>query len=167
MRKLFLVVFLFGLTSPMIAQDPVLLSEVFISVKNYKYLDAVDNSEAAVPVKELERQVAIFNAENEDDLYVDNFATYNVSFYIPDGKIVAMYDDEGKVIKTIERFKNVQLPNDVRKAISKRFPEWKVVKDVYEVKYSATKGAKKLYKVKLKNGNETIRVKIDEYGNYM
>ncbi|NND62703.1 MAG: nicotinate-nucleotide adenylyltransferase [Flavobacteriaceae bacterium] len=167
MKKLVLVLFVLGLTSPIFAQNPIELSEVFITAKNYKYLSSVDNSEAPVSVKTLEREAAVFNAKEHSDLYVDNFNTYNVSFYIPDGKIVALYDGDGNIIKTIERFKNVQLPEDVQNSIRKRFPQWEVVKDVYEVKYTETKGAKKLYKVKLKNGNETIRVKIDEYGNYM
>ena len=164
MKKLILVLFLLGIANPFFAQDPIELSEVVISAMNYKYLNAVDNTESAIPVKMLEREVAHFRAEGRD-LYVDRFNTYEVSFYIPDGKIAALYDEEGNVLKTIERFKNVQLPEKVRMAVKDRFPKWEIVKDVYEVKYTQSIGAKKVYKMKLKNGDETIRIKMDEYGN--
>jgi len=166
MKKLVLVLFVLGMTNPFFAQDPILLGEVVITAMNYKYLSAVDNREAPIPAKLLEREAARFNAEGRD-LYVDNFGTYNVSFYIPDGKIAALYDEDGNILKTIERFKNVQLPEEVQNAIAQRFPKWEIVKDVYEVKYTVKSGANKVYKMKLKNGEETIRVKLDEKGNYL
>ncbi len=163
MKKLILVLLILGMTNPFYAQDPIELGEVFISAMNYKYLSAVDHKEAAVSVQMLEKEVARFRAEGRD-LYVDQFSTYEVSFYIPDGRIVALYDEEGNVLKTIERFKNVQLPEKVRMAVKDQFPKWKIVKDVYEVKYTEGTGAKKVYKMKLKNGNETIRIRMNEFG---
>lgn len=35
------------------------------------------------------------------DLYSDEYATYNISFYIPDGKILTTYDKDGKLLRTI------------------------------------------------------------------
>ena len=166
MRNAIMVLLVLGLTSHMVAQDIEQLKEVVVTAVNYKYLSAVDNSEAAIPVQTLERQVARFNVE-EQDLYIDDYATYNVSFYIPDGKIVAAYNEKGEVVKTIEKFENVQLPEEVRASLNSRFPKWEVVKDVYRVSYTADKGATKIYKVKLKNGDKTMRVKIDHLGNYL
>lgn len=166
MRRLIMVVLIFGLTSQIFAQDVEQLKEVVVTAVNYKYLSAVDNSEAAIPVQTLERQVARFNVE-EQDLYIDDYATYNVSFYIPDGKIVAAYNEKGQVVKTIEKFENVQLPEDVRVSLKSRFPNWEVVKDVYLVSYTKRDGAKKVYKIKLKNGDKTMRVKVDHLGNYL
>ncbi|PQB04750.1 nicotinate-nucleotide adenylyltransferase [Aureitalea marina] len=166
MRKVIMVVFLLGLTSQLFAQDVEQLKEVVVTAINYKYLSAVDNSEAAIPVQTLERQAARFNVE-EQDLYIDDYATYNVSFYIPDGKIVAAYNEKGEIVKTIEKFENVQLPEEVRVSLKSRFPNWEVVKDVYMVSYTKDKGAKKIYKIKMKNGDKTMRVKLDHLGNYM
>lgn len=166
MKKILVVLFLLGLTHPFYAQDPVMLDEVLITSMNYKYLSAVDNKAAPIPVKMLEREAAKFSAEGRE-LYVDKFNTYSVSFYIPDGKIVALYDDEGNILKTIERFKNVQLPEDVRMAVTERFPNWEIVKDVYQVNYNKRDGATKVYKMKLKNGAESIRIMMDAKGNYL
>lgn len=166
MKRFMLVVLMFWLVSPLIAQDREQLDEVVVRAVNYKYLSAVDNSEAPVPIRILEKEVALYNI-TESDYYVDEFETYNVSFYIPDGRIAALYDQDGNILRTIERFKNYQLPEDVRASILTRYPGWKVVKDVYLITYTPEKGAKKVYKVKLKNNDEMMRVKLDANGNYL
>ena len=48
-----------------------------------------------------------------------------------------------------------------------RFPGWTITKDVYLVNYHQKKGANKTYKLKLENGDETLRVKIDQMGNFL
>ncbi len=109
MKKLMLGLLVFGFaTQLMFSQEvkPIELSEVNVTV-NYKYLDAIDSKEVAVPVKMLEQEVAYFNLK-ESDLYSDEYDTYQVSFFIPQGRIVAAYDSDGKILRTIERFKNIQ-----------------------------------------------------------
>ncbi|NER15727.1 nicotinate-nucleotide adenylyltransferase [Spongiivirga citrea] len=142
------------------------LAEVVVTAVNYKYVNQVGTKDAALPVKMLERKVANFDLKNSD-IYNDEYDYYTVSFYIPDGKIVAAYDKDGKIIRTIERFKDINLPQEVRKALVKRFPGWEVEKDVYKVTYGEKKGAKKTYKIKLKNGDKKLRVKSDAEGNFL
>ena len=49
-----------------------------------------------------------------------------------------------------------------------RFPNWKVDKDIYKVIYSEPKWeSKKVYKIKLTNGEKTVRVKADQDGNFL
>ena len=88
--------------------------------------------------------------------------------YIPDGYIVAAYDDNGKLIRTIERYKDVKLPMNIRNKVTKKFPNWAIASDVYTVKYESKDGiAKKQYKLKLTNSGEVIRIKIDGDGNVL
>ena len=85
-----------------------------------------------------------------------------------DGKILAAYDKNGEIIRTIERFQNVKLPKDVRNAVYKRFPNWSLEKDVYLVNYHKNnEKVSKQYKVKLKNGKKVMRVKLAEDGNFL
>lgn len=142
------------------------LAEVVVTAVNYKYVNQVGTKDAALPVKLLERKVANFDLKNSD-IYNDEYDYYTVSFYIPDGKIVAAYDKDGKIIRTIERFRDINLPQDVRKALVKRFPGWTIEKDVYKVTYENKKGAKKTYKIKLVNGDKKLRVKSDAEGNFL
>ena len=114
----------------------------------------------------LERKVAAYNVE-DSEFYSDDFEFYTISFFIPEGKIVAVFNPEGEIIRTIERFEDVMLPTAVRNAVAERFPNWTIVKDAYRVTYVQDKGANKSYKIKLKNGDKTTRVKIDDTGEFL
>lgn len=164
MKKLILGLMLFGFAHQMNAQI-IQLDEVKIVATNYKYLNAIDNVEAPVPVKMLERKVAKFDLKDAE-FYIDEYDLYQVKFFIPDGKILAAYDKEGNVIRTVEKFKNVKLPLAVDNAIKDRFPEWKVKKDVYMVKYNDGSSTRE-YKIVLMNGDKTIRVKLDPSGTFL
>ncbi len=170
MKKFIIGLFVLGLTSPLFAQQPIpkveQLSEVVVTAVNYKYLNAIDSKEVAIPVQMLERKAAAYNVE-DSDFYQDDFDIYYVSFFIPEGKIVAAYNPEGEIIRTIERFEDIKLPSAVRNAIAERFPQWEVSNDVYKVTYNQRSGATKSYKVKLKNGDKTMRVKVDDNGNFL
>lgn len=168
MKKLLLILFLFGVISPVAAQitEPEELKEVELVAVNYKYLDAVTNEEVAVPVKKLEEHVAKYDIKNSD-IYHDDYDTYEVSFFIPEGTVLAAYDRDGKLMRTIERYKNVGLPEAVRTAVKEKYPNWTISKDVYLVNYHDQKGADKKYKLKLENGDEVIRIKTDEKGNIL
>ncbi|WP_340202145.1 nicotinate-nucleotide adenylyltransferase [Ascidiimonas sp. W6] len=168
MKKIFLALFVFGFFnfsfSQVIQEEK--LEEVVVTAVNYKYVSSVTSEDIAFPVKLLERKAASWNPK-ESDLYDDEYDFYTISFFIPEGKIVAAYDKEGKILRTIEKFKNVKLPKVVSNAIVDRFPGWDVIEDVYLVKYNDKKGTSKKYKVRLQNGDQVIKVKMDAEGNFL
>lgn len=168
MKKILLILFLFGFLSSINAQitEPEELEEVELVAVNYKYLDATTRDQVSVPVKMLEEKVAKFDIKQED-FYQDDYDLYEVSFFIPQGTILAAYDKDGKLLRTIERFKNVSVPDAVRDAVNEQYPKWEITKDVYLVNYHDEKGAEKRYKLKLRNGDEVIRIKMDEKGNIL
>jgi hypothetical protein len=165
MKKLLLGLLALGLTTQFYAQviNDGMLPEVEVRATNYKYLNSVDNSEAAVSVKLLEDMVAKYDIKSFE-LYEDGSDFYRIYFYIPDGMIVAAYDRDGKILYTIEKFKDIALPYSVSSSVAERFPGWNIAKDVYKVSYTADKATKKSYKLVLKNGKKTIRIKVDEDG---
>lgn len=166
MKKIVLGLFVFGLTIQVSSQT-VELPETLITV-NYKYLDAVDKDNIPERVKKLEAEVLNYKNVDQSKLYDDEHDTYSVSFYVPEGEIVAAYDANGKIIKTIEKHNNVRLPLVVMQAVSKRFPNWGIVEDVYYIKYHIEKDSlKQVYKIKLKNKNETITIKTNETGMFL
>jgi len=168
MKKFILSLLVIGLTSQVYSQITKVeeLSEVVVTAVNYKYLNQTDNKEAAVPVQMLQRKVAAYDVTTKD-YYQDDYDYYTVEFYIPDGKIVAAYDPDGKILRTIEKFKNIKLPNAVTKALLDRFPNWTVANDVYRVTYTDEKGAKKVYKLKLENGEKVMKIKMNEDGEFL
>ncbi|MEW7290377.1 nicotinate-nucleotide adenylyltransferase [Aquimarina sp. 2304DJ70-9] len=167
MKKIILGLLVLGLTMPSFAQDVEQLAEVWIIATNYKYLSETDAEDEALPVELLQRKVATFDLKSSD-IYNDEYDHYEVAFHIPEGKILAAYDKDGKVLRTVERFKDVKLPTNVVKSIAKRFPGWTVTKDLYVVNYHDKKGAtKKMYKLRLENGDKLIKVKTDDEGNFL
>lgn len=168
MKKFILSLWVIGLMGFAYAQEIKTeeLSEVVVEAVNYKYLSTTDNKEAAVPVKMLERKAAAYDVTTKD-YYQDNYDYYSVSFVIPDGKLVAVYGPDGKILRTIEKFKDVQLPEAVSKALRDRFPNWEIVQDVYRIRYEDRKGPLKNYKIKLRNGDKTMKVMMSEEGEFL
>ncbi|MBT8182358.1 MAG: nicotinate-nucleotide adenylyltransferase [Eudoraea sp.] len=168
MKKFILSLLVIGLTSQVYSQITKVeeLTEVVVTAVNYKYLNQTDNKEAAVPVQMLQRKVAAYDVTTKD-YYQDDYDYYTVEFYIPDGKIVAAYDTNGKILRTIEKFDDIKLPTAVSEALLARFPNWTIAKDVYRVTYTDKKGAKKVYKLKLENGEKTMKVKMNEDGEFL
>lgn len=168
MKKLLLGLFLVGIINPLISQitEPEELKEVELVAVNYKYLDATTNDEVAVPVKLLQEKVARYDVKSSD-IYQDDYDLYEINFFIPQGTVLAAYDKDGKLLKTVERYKDVGLPSAVSNALKQKYPDWSVTKDVYLVNYHDEKGIEKRYKIKLENGDQRMKVKIDEKGNFL
>lgn len=166
--KLFFVMttLLTGLLTKAMAQNEETLPEVKVSAKTYKYLRAVDNREAAKPVKLLEKTAAEYDIKNAE-FYNDENDTYYISFYLPEGYLLAVYDQDGTLLRTAERYKNVLLPAAVTRAVADRYPKWSISKDIYLVNYREETGAKKEYKLVLENGNKRLRVKLDDQGKFL
>ena len=167
MKNIIIILFVFGLFIQSFAQvvKDEKLPEVVINISNYKYIHSVNMEDADISVELLEQKVAQYDLINSD-VYVDEFSLYNVSFYIPDGYILAAYDGEGNITHTIEKFKNVKLPSAVMKSVNDKYPRWTVSNNVYRVNYSQSQGVTKIFKFTLKNGDKRIRIKTDGKGNF-
>ena len=167
MKKLILGLLAIGFAIQSFAQIKTeKLSEVVISATNYKYLNKVGLTNASIAVEMLESKVASFDLKNSE-YYSDDYDVYEISFYIPDGYILAAYDRDGVILRTIEKFKDVALPVEVRNKVAKRFPNWTFKSDVYKVSYHDTKGITQKYKITLKNGNKRMKVFTDEHGDFL
>jgi hypothetical protein len=168
MKNLLIGLLAIGLSTQFYAQviNDGMLPEVLVRATNYKYLNSVDNSEAAVSVQYLEDMAAKFDTRSSE-FYEDRGDFYRVYFYIPEGTLVAAYDRKGKILYTIEKYKDIALPRDVIASVKERYPGWKIAKDVYKVSFDVKSGSVKEYKIVLKNGKETKRVKVDEEGVFL
>jgi len=143
------------------------LPEVRIVASIYKYLNATDNKEMAQPVKMLELKAAAYDVK-KSEFYDDDYDGYYISFYIPDGEILAAYDKDGKMLRTAEKFKNTKLPAAVRDAVTQRFPNWTISEDVYQVHYYDQKEkADKIFKLLLENGDKRMKVKLNDKGQFI
>ncbi|MFC4874362.1 nicotinate-nucleotide adenylyltransferase [Negadavirga shengliensis] len=156
--------FVFG--SVLNANGQVKLPEIEVTAVNYKYLSSTTKEEVSEPVRTIRYEAAAYDVK-ESPFYEDEYDYYHISFFIPEGKILASYDKEGNLLRTAEKFSNVQLPKAVERAVAKRFPNWTISKDVYLVTYNDAKGTNKRYKLLLENDDKRMKVRIDEKGNFM
>ena len=167
MKKLIIGLLIFGFAFQSFAQIKTeKLSEVVISATNYKYLNKVGLTNASISVELLQSKVASFDLK-DSEYYSDEYDLYEISFYIPDGHILAAYDKNGNIIRTIERFKDVTLPRVVIESVAKQYPNWTFAKDVYLVNYHKSGKITKKYKITLENGDKRIKIKVDEEGQFM
>jgi len=163
MKNFILGLLFFGLTTQLAAQI-IELPEIEIVGVNYKYLVATGETDDPPPVKMLHRKAASYDVK-ASEFYEDEYDNYSISFFIPEGRILASYDKDGNILRTIEKYKNIDLPPAVANAISKNYNGWTVTKNAYLVNYHDKKGVtKKEYKVLLEKDNQRMRVKTDENG---
>ena len=167
MKNLIICLIVTGLTTIGFAQEKTInLEEVEVLGINYKYLNALGDANVAKPVRLLEQKVAAFDIKSLDG-YEDEEQDYYVYFKIPVGKILAVYDGEGEIIRTSERFKDIRLPLAVSNAIVEKYPGWVIEGDIYLVNYRKDKEIKKSYKLFISNGEKTERIKTDENGKFL
>ena len=83
------------------------------------------------------------------------------------GTLTATYNQKGKLIRVVEKYENVKLPDKVIYAVFKAFPDWGIVDDKFL--YTQTDGdvLKKQYDLKIKNGNKTKRIVVSPNGEIL
>lgn len=141
-----------------------MLIEVEVYAKNYNYLESVNSNDLTLnKVNVLERKVANFDV-NSLNLPDNNFESCKVLFFIKDGVISASFDNKSNIIRTIEKFKNIDLPLSIKHSIVTKYPDHLITADEYLVRYHYKKGVTKKYKVLLENGDKQFWVKTDENG---
>lgn len=157
------LVFTIGNVLPALAQET--LPEVTVVATNYKYLKSVDGKEVAQPVQVLQRSAAAYDVK-KSNYYEDDYDSYFISFFLPEGQILAAYDKNGKLLRTAERYENVRLPAAVSDAVAGKYPGWRVSKDIYMVTYYDEKVTDKKYKLLLENGSKRMKVKVNDAGEF-
>jgi len=166
MKKLMLGLLVIGFAIQLMHAQEIELPEVNIDV-NYKYLEAIDSEEVAESVKMLEKEVAFYDLK-ESDFYNDEYDKYNVSFYCPEGSIIAAYNKEGRILNTVEKFKNIKLQKTVIRSILEQYPNWDIIENGYKVYYFGSTGnAKKEYKVKLKKEDKIKTLKFNNDNDFL
>ena len=144
------------------------LDNVTITPLNLSYLKNVQDKNTPELARILENKAARYNV-TEAPLFDGRFEAYevifnNVSGENAKGKIIATYDSNGKVIKSIEKYTDIALPMPILQSIKKQYPNWVIKKDIYLVTYYQNKEAKKTFKIQIKNGNNKKNLRYDSQG---
>jgi hypothetical protein len=83
-----------------------------------------------------------------------------LSFEIERGELVAHYNDEQKLIRVDEKYKNIRLPNTIIASVQKELPGWAITDDTYF--YSQKDGVvtKKHYKLRVEKENKMRNILV-------
>ena len=133
---------------------------------NVSYLNIVKEETASVHVKFLEDKAARFDV-TELPKFDGRSESFKVIFKGNKGSIKATYDRKGNILTSLERFKNIKLPVNVRNSIYKEYPGWSTFGNSYTASYNEGMGVKKVYKVRIGKGNFKKNLKIDSDGNML
>lgn len=99
-----------------------------------------------------------FIADNEESGY----HAYLVNFKSTKGFLVARINREGELLSSLQKFKDVRLPENARLQILSKYRDATIAGNTY---FASTKGwdvHKAYFKIKIKEGNKTRRLRIDK-----
>lgn len=166
MRKLVILFLLVGMTA---GQAQIIqLEEARVSAKN---VPVKADGELKFSVVEsytnefIKNPIAFMKKNFDIHLYIEemndkNFDSYVVEFRNTKGHLTANFDKEGTLLSTVQNFKNIPLPLPVARDLVRNHKGWIMTKNHYLASGKGDLLDKELYKVTLKNGKDTRRVKI-------
>ena len=94
----------------------------------------------------------------------EGYENYMVFFKIKDGRLTAYYNENGKLIKTIERYGRTIMPREVHKTLNKKFPGWMITNDNYLYSQEEGEILKKEYSIRLKKDKDIHKIKVRSDG---
>lgn len=172
MKKLVIGTLCLGLASLGFSQSAdvdfgqVKLSDVTVSPINLDYIDKVREGAVSEKVFIMEKKASRYNIK-ESPFFNNHEESFEIRFIKKNGRITAIYDRNGKIRSTSERYKNLRLPPAVRNSVYKAYTGWTMVGNAYMVSYHCNRGVKKIYKVKMAKGDLQKNLKIDTQGNLL
>jgi hypothetical protein len=137
----------------------------------------------AVVIKRIGSDFSVYIPDNHPDQDVRNmeqkfiaydigkdyegYENYLVLMETKNGSLSATYDEKGKLVRVVENYQNVRLPNEVVYSIYKAYPGWNIVNDKYL--YSQEEGdiIKKQYNLKIEKGNQKMKLLVRSNGEIL
>lgn len=148
-----------------IASVDVNLNEYVKPIKNAplnsNYYKAFDKKIASQRVRKFQNLVA--NYDIKTNMIYSNSDASNYTFVFREGKneIRAEYNQQGKIVKCTELFKDIKLPYAISSDIAKTYPGWKFCDVSCEVLYNADNDQQVTYKVAIENGSKRKTLKLN------
>ena len=122
-----------------------------------------DNKNPDSRVLALENSFITYNIDKE----FDGTESYYILFEVEDGVLAATFDEKGKLLSVVERFKNVRIPENVRLNLAKKFPEWSLKSDKFVYIQKSGEVKRKRYKIIMKKNKKLRRIVVNEHGEIL
>jgi len=174
--KSFIIILLFlGLTASSYSQD---------KTKDKKE-EGVMRMETlpGVVIKRIGSDFSIYLPDNNPDQRVrmleENFIAYDLgkdyegydeyllTMQTKTGSLAATYNENGKLIRVVENYKNVVLPSVVIYSVYKMFPDWTIVNDKFLYTQEDGDVLNQQYNLKIKKNNEVRKLVVRPNGEIL
>lgn len=136
--------------------DIINLPEIVIKKAGADFSVYVPDDNPDPKVRRLEEKFVAYDLGKD----YEGYETYLVTMEVKNGSLAATYNENGKLIRVVENYKNVVLPSNVIYSIYKNFPDWMIVNDKFL--YTQTEGdiVKKQYNVKIKKNDDVRKLVV-------
>ena len=94
----------------------------------------------------------------------EGYEEYLVVMEAKNGSLTATYNENGKLVRVVEEFKNVKLPSEVIYSIYRTYPTYSIVNDKFLYTQEDGDVIKKQYTVKIKKDKEIIKLTVRPNG---
>lgn len=97
----------------------------------------------------------------------EGFEEYLVVMEAKNGSLTATYNENGKLVRVVENFKNVRLPSEVIYSIYRTYPGWSIVNDSFLYTQEDGDIINKQYNIKIKKDKEVIKLVVRPNGEIL
>ena len=127
---------------------------------NREYLTNVYESSSQDEAKFLSNIIAQYDVK-KSPLFEARRKSFTTVFKSNKGLAEVDYDNEGRVVAVEKRLKNVILPAQIQKVVYKRYENWIIVKNRYNVSYKQGEDVKKSYLITIRKGKESKVIRVN------
>ena len=145
---------------------PMELSALEVTAMDQNYLDKVSNEPISSKVFTLEEQVSSYDIKEHPLFNADYNRSYQVRFDRGNEKIVATFNQNGKILNTYESYRDLNPPIAIMASVYGKYPNWIVQGTTYTVNYNG-KEAEKTFAVRMEKDGVKKKLKLDLEGNIM
>lgn len=131
-----------------------------ISKEKLSYSESLKAFDQAITIQNLENTIVSYNLK-QDPIY-DNSekASYKVSFNNKNARAIVIYNNDGDIITTKEKYKNVKLPYQLTASIIKNHPDFYIKNAIVHKNFKMGFGIKTIYEVVISGGGKTKTLKF-------
>lgn len=97
----------------------------------------------------------------------EGYENYLVIMETKNGSLSASYNEKGKLIRVVENYKKIRLPNDVIYSIYRSYPGYTIINDKYLYTQEDGDILKKQYNLKIKKGKKRLKLTVRPNGEIL
>ncbi len=140
--------------------DVINLPEVVIKKAGADFSIYVPYDNPDQNIKRLEEKFIAYDLGKD----IEGNEIYLLTMYINNGSLSATYNENGKLMRVVENYKNVKLPSEVIYFIYKSFPDYIIVNDKFLYTQTDSDIIKKQYNVKIKKDEDVRKLVVHPDG---